>query len=68
MTSSSWLSVHFLISIGPFIDDIAMQANEGNALKEDESKYYEDLSTRLDLTLSFTEHGRRLANIHSPLF
>ncbi|KAL7284940.1 hypothetical protein ACG7TL_000028 [Trametes sanguinea] len=32
------------------------QATEGRALKERETKYYDDLSDRLDIILTFTEH------------
>ncbi len=34
-----------------------VQATEGKALKQLETKYYDELSDRLDLILTFTEHG-----------
>ncbi|KAH9884633.1 UDP-glucose 4-epimerase [Cubamyces lactineus] len=37
-------------------DVFDLAATEGQALKERETKYYDDLSDRLDLILTFTEH------------
>jgi THO complex subunit 1 len=34
------------------------QATEGEALKNDETSYYDELRNRLDLVLTFTEHGK----------
>ncbi|KAI9067221.1 UDP-glucose 4-epimerase [Trametes sanguinea] len=37
-------------------DAFELAATEGRALKERETKYYDDLSDRLDIILTFTEH------------
>jgi aldose 1-epimerase len=34
-----------------------LQAVEGKALSDEETSYYDDLSDKLDLILTFTEHG-----------
>jgi len=36
---------------------LAPQATEGDALKEPEPGYFDELKSRLDLVLAFTEHG-----------
>jgi len=36
---------------------VTLQATEGTASKNDESKYYNDLCDKLDVILVFTEHG-----------
>jgi hypothetical protein len=33
------------------------QAAEGKALADEETTYYDDLSDKLDLILTFTDHG-----------
>ena len=44
-------------AVSPFSVAPCIQATEGKALKERETNYYDDLSDRLDLILTFTEHG-----------
>jgi THO complex subunit 1 len=42
------------------------QATEGNALKAENTAYYDDLRDMLDLILAFTEHGQSLFHAMVP--
>jgi hypothetical protein len=46
-----------LPSFASFLKVPNHQATEGKALNDPETKYYDDLRERLDLVLTFTEHG-----------